>query len=531
MKIKHYILLLCTLPLLLIGCEYGRDDVFNELPDITIQHMAETGIVPEQIFLGDTLRITPHVVYGNEGNNAFDFAWYRQDYSSLKLLSRDSIFNYKMDSLGNWTIRLEVTNKKTQVSNSSTAYTTVISRSERGWYVLKENSEGNTELDLIGINTDGENYFNEQNLLAQWNTELKGAPVTLLYTYNFGWTAPGDSYPTTYLSTLFPVSEEDVLAFRINNEQILSQGNDLFFDRNDHTPHHFEGGITSPLQMILVDRKQSHLYQLGTPSFLPPAGESYQLSPYFTTTEGSNSYQLGFEETTHSFVYYTQLAAEPSFFPEQYYEGTARISSNHMNGTIRFLENTDGSLNPDTASVKRAYALFQESDRSDRTILLGLDLAQIDPAQYQLGNAHYNPIMTADTLSYSNYPELRTAQYFALNKNYPILYYGSGNTLYEYQIEQRSNRLVLEYPSGETISYVHFLPCTYDDYTFRNLIVATTTTDGHYKIYRYTITGSQYTQVGAPYEGEGKVKTMLFASPNTYSYYGGGWSDELYRYY
>lgn len=533
MKQRFYYIL-ATIAIVFCACDYGKDDVYNALPDINITQITETGVVPAQLFIGDTLRINPKVVYGNEGNAAFEFHWYKQSYSSLKLISQDSVLNYKVDSLGSLIIRLEVTNRKTGVSNSATAYTSVISQTQRGWYILKETAEGNTDIDVLGMSATGERTYTQSDILNGWGNPLTGKPVSLMFTYNYGWRAPGATYTSTYIQSIFAFSEKEGLTMGLTDQKIMTRGDDIYFDHKDAGNNNFSGAISTPLQMTLIDNGKAHIYQIGTQAFLPAVSGNYTLSPYFTSGAGSTNYQLGFDTQNSSFVYIKNLSGTLNYFPDMFNSKAPKISSNHMNGYIRFLENTDGSVNPDTASnVKRAYSLFIEKDRTDRAILLGLDLCQIDPLQYSIGNGKYSPVMYADTIYYSAVPSLQTATLFALHKNYPILYYSTGNVVYSYDILNKKASSLLSYNSSEQVSYIHYLPCIYDSYVFRQLIVATyNAADNSYKLYRYNINGNTPTQAGQAYTGKGKIKTLLFASPNSYSYYGGGsWNDEQYQYY
>ncbi len=525
-KIIFYFMVL-SLTAVATSCKYGFDDTYNALPDIEIGNVAETGVVPSQLFLGEVLKISPQITYGSEPAAEFGFRWYKQYSNSLKLISEDPVLNYALDSLGVWTIRLEVTNKVTQVTAASTVSFTVISRSERGWYILKETSSGNTDMDLVRMTQEGEVDGNEYNLLAKTGNELAGKPVGLSFVYNYNWKEPGTSYFTSYISTIMPISQKGLATFRMRDEWVLESNKKMFFDDNDGNNNSLTGGITSPIQSLIVNNHKAHLMVQGMQAFLPVIPGAYSLSPYFTITDGTNPYMLGFDEQSHSFVFITARAASLSTFPDAYLPENYKISSNNMNGTLSFMENTDGSLNPDTLYQQRAYALFHETTRTDRCILLGLDLAQIDPLQSEFGATKYSPIMYADTISYARVPALKTATLFAMHKNYPLLYFAQGNKVSSYLIDSKIvNDGILAYPTDEEVTYLHFYECLYDT-NFRNLLVATyNATAGTYKIYRYVVAGNDITEVGSAFTGSGRVKTLIYASPN-YSY----WNNNVYRNY
>lgn len=510
------------------SCKYGYDDVSNALPDIQINNVTEPGVVPSQLFLGDTLKVTPKIVYGTDASAKFGFRWYKQYSSALKLISEDPSLAYRLDSLGTWTLRLEVTNKQTQVTSSATVGFSVISHSERGWYILKETTDGNTDMDLVRMTEAGAVDGVELNVLGNTGNTLPGKPMSMSFVYNYNWKAPGTSYFTSYISTIMPVSQKGLATFRMRDERVLTSNKSLFFDDNDGNNNALTVGISSPLQSIIINNGKAHLMIQGMQAFLPAIPGNYSLSPYLTTSNTSGSYMLGFDELSHSFVYISSKASAISYFPDKYLPRNYKISSNRMNGTISFMENTDGTINPDTLYSQRAYAMFHETDRTDRCILLGLDLAQVDPLQSLYGATKYSPVMYADTISYDKYPAMKTATTFAMHKNYPLLYFAQGNQLNSYLIDNKTIRQgLVTYSAGEEITYMHFAECVYDTKNFRNLIVATyNPSNATYKVYRYTVAGNDIIQVGDPFTGKGKVKSLIYSAPN-YSY----WNNNVYRNY
>jgi len=72
-----------------------------------------------------------------------------------------------------------------------------------------------------------------------------------------------------------------------------------------------------------------------------------------------------------------------------------------------------------------------------------------------------------------------------------------------------------------------FIDCQYDTYTYniRNLLVATYN-NGTYKIYRYLVEGNVLTQIGSVMSGTGKVKQVIYASPDSYNF-----QSYMFRYY
>lgn len=508
------------------ACSNGRDDVYNPLPPIEIGDMTKAGL-PTQIAFGETLRLTPAITYGSEGAEAFDFHWYRRDGNQLTLLSTDRNLSQKMDSLGMWNCYLEVTNKQTKVSKMTSFSIMVLSRTQRGWYVLKENDEGNTDLDFYQVTDKGQDSSSISNMLKEENITFRGKPVGLYYVNSYSWQGPGATNPGNYMA-LLPMSEQDMGALRIETGTLMESTDKMFFDNADKVSH-LSGGLSNYDQAMLVNNGRVYLMPSGMQAFLPEVIGDYRLSPWLTISNVPSTATLGFDEKNGSFVSINKMTSTLNTFPQKYLR--KKISSNHMNGTISFMENMNGNLNPDTTYTQRAYALFKENNRTDRCILLGLDLAQLDASQSKSGNFQYSPIMEADTISYDRVPALRNASILALHKTAPNLYIANGNTISRYDVENHTFKAdVKTFAKDETVTYMHYIVNQYDMYNgsglvFEDLVVATSKPDGTYRIYRFKVAGDNFIQEGSIFSGEGKVKTLLYVSPyNTMINY-------IYRYY
>lgn len=528
MKYIYFVIVVLGLMLFCASCEKAREDVYSILPDINIKSIHSGEELPIYFYQGDTLRLAPIVTYGEQGNEVFDFHWYRQFTDSLSLISEEPTLEYELDELGSVGFRLEVVHKETGTFSGLSFSISVTGHSELGWYVLKENSLGNTDLDLFRITKEGEPGSQSEDLLKQRDCILEGTPQNLLYTYNYSWMAPGASYLTTGISTLIPLSEKGMAAFRLNDSKVLESGEDLFYDNMDHI-YKLQGGAYDAMQVVLLNQGKVHLMTHGMSGFLSEMPGNYSLSPWMTASEANGARLLGFDEVSRSFIHISTQASSLSFFPDEYLDDKIRISPNGMNGRISFLENTTGTLNPDTIYPQKAYALFHEDARDDRFILLGLDLAQIDPSQNDYGAWRFSPIMWSDTISYQTLPNLRNSQVLTMNKDFSILYYAHTNKISSYDIETRvSKENILSYSGNEEITYMHYLICDYATaVSFRNFIVATyNASSDTYKIYRYSIAGDDIRQEGEVLSGKGKVKTVVFASPEA-----SVWQSKSYCYF
>ena len=137
-------------------------------------------------------------------------------------------------------------------------------------------------MDLVRMTADGSVDGNELNLLAKTGNELKGKPVSLLFVYDYNWKEPGSSYFTSYISTIIPISQKGLATFRMRDERVLESNKQMFFDDNDGNNNALTGGISSPVQSLIVNNNSAHLMVQGMQAFLPIIPGDYSLSPYFT---------------------------------------------------------------------------------------------------------------------------------------------------------------------------------------------------------------------------------------------------------
>ncbi|MDE1193451.1 MAG: PKD-like family lipoprotein [Arachidicoccus sp.] len=507
-----------------------NDYSINELPDITITADAAT-----EHSIGDTVRISPEISYGGQSAE-FTYKWYKvvtlPSYAQVLVqLSTDNDFVAVMDSLGTYEVREEVTNVSTGITAAITLSWNVVSRAERGWYILKSTSDGNTDMDAFLTTTSG-NLNLTDIVTAKKGSPMTGNPVGIAFTsvyYALDTVTNKFSYNN---SCLMPVSTKEIMAYRIKDEKILAKTNRLFYEVPDSTTRSFEGLASDPNLMVLVNHGRLHGMNPISNCFLPERLGDYSLSPYFTLTPHLTStdagYILGFDQQSESFVIVRYKQTDLSYFPDVYLNSSSgtqyNISSNNMGGKLIFLENTDGSLDTLLTTNGRAYGLLRK-DNSKDLVLLGLNLAELIPTRY---NGAHSPVRYADTITEAKHSDITSASLYALNKNNPILYYTNDNQIGAYNIESKSSQNIYSFPSGETITYIKFIDCEYDTPTTNNFtqLVVATYNNGHYKVYRFTVLGNTLVQSGSVMEGNGKVKSLIYTTPNTTSFF-----NAMYRYY
>ena len=93
---------------------------------------------------------------------------------------------WRVDTTDFVNIGLDVTHVETGMMISEVYNFTITPRIERGWIVLKENTEGNTDMDALLM--VGDNVFElSENLLPE---PLEGKPVALLEAGRYYWNHP-----------------------------------------------------------------------------------------------------------------------------------------------------------------------------------------------------------------------------------------------------------------------------------------------------------------------------------------------------
>ncbi|WP_025146534.1 PKD-like family lipoprotein [Pedobacter jeongneungensis] len=502
------------------GCKKNNNDI-TPLPDITI-----SATTVSEKFIGDVLSINPTVAYGGQEAN-FTYKWFKtvQASSSLtvyKQISDKKALSYTLDSLGTLNLKFEVSNTVTGVSSFSKISFNVVSRAERGWYLLKATADGNTEMDAFYTNAVG-NQSVTNIITAKNGAPMAGLPVDIGFTAFYTWYNPITKFFVSNNTCLIPVSSKEVLAYRVRDERILSSTDGLFYEPPVPASRNFQALVCDPNLMGIVNDGAAQGMDPNSSSFLPQRSGDYSLSPYFTLApykfnNANVGYILGFDKKSASFVTLRYKQTDISYFPDRFLTGSKfsypyNVSSNKMGAQLVFMGNTDGTLDSLQSSNGRAYGLLKKDNSSDM-MLVGLNTELLLPSRY--GNGNFSPIAFKRDLLSSSYPDLASASLFAINKNNPIIYFAKGSNLGYYNIDTQVYSSSMYNFGGEEITYVKFIDAQYDAITannFRNLVVATYL-NGKYKVYRFTVLGTTLTQTGAVFEGTGRIKSLIYAVPN-----------------
>lgn len=532
-----FALLFCSGLLTLMNSCKKDDNNRTTLPDITV-----TAIVVGEKYIGDTTTITPAVAYGSE-QASFTYKWYKFVLSNTKskLISKEKNLFLTLDSLGTWSMKLEATNTATGVAKNSYFNFSVVSRAERGWYLLKADASGNTDMDAF-LTTNRSLVISYNIITAKYGKALTGAPVALGFTANYSLYNPVTKTFVTGNSCLMPVSTKEVLAYRVKDENVIASTKDLFYEEPAQADRNFQGLAADPNLMAIVNNGKVLGMTPSTNAFLPERSGDYNLAPNMTLASyksGSLNYILGFNQTNESFLSIRYRQTDLTYFPDVYLPAIAQsVSSNQVGGKLLFMENTDGTLDPNYPTDggtnlvnEKAYALLRK-DNSTNLLVLGLNLTELQPLSTDAlpRNGAHSIVATKTELVAATYPALSTAGLYAMNKGNSTLYFTNGSTIGSFDLSTKAYAPGIYSFAGEEITYIKFIDAQYDVVTannFRNLVVATYL-NGNYKVYRFTVSGNALTQTGLLLQGTGRVKSLQYVVPNTGT---PTFNNSQYRYY
>ena len=505
------------------SCKKYMVEVPAYIPDILIEGTQATAY---HKVIGDTLRILPEVSYGGQAA-IFSYKWLKLINTGgpavYKFIGDTPLLEYVLDTLGESSFRLEVTNDATGIMTSRNIYVSVTARAERGIYILKENAAGNTDMDALFISLSKGRFLGENLISIANGGALVGRPVGLGYLekyrkVTFDTTVTPNRWVNADFSAYQLVSEKEVLIYKMKEEVVLKNTKAVFFDRQVSNDVHFERVISTPDQAILLNKGKPFTFLRTSSGYLSAPQGTYNLSPYFTQRQriswsDFSNYILGFDNASKSFIYIKNGSQTVSYFPDEYLEGSkeinpTKISSNNMGGDISFLENTSGSLDTNSSEHTRAYALFYTPKLKDKVVLLGLNMAELSGAS---NKAQHSPIRSADTLSNTTFID---ASHYTLNKLYPLLYFSKNNVLGMYNIDTKKMNLAYHtFSAGEEITFMKYINYSYTDangYKMSHLFVATHV-KGNYKLYQFEATANNLKLVDV-IQGTGKVHSIHYAS-------------------
>ena len=503
--------------LLAMAC-YDKDNTIHPIPDLVIEN-----IPGGNIGAGEMLELTPVATMGgSEVECTYQWFIYRDTVATL--ISEENTLQYRVDTTGTITFNVEATHVETGIQSVLTFYYTVVPRINHGWLILKETADGNTDMDMQLIQGGDTIEFAEDQLSLALGAPMQGRPVSLLWTAGtYKYVNPETGIEEDAQTCLVPVSQKDILMYRVADEKVLATSDELFYEVPDFSTSKIEAFMYQASTSALICDGQVSLLKTRTPTFMPPLLGDYHLAPYLVCWGYANKFVVYDDKNCSFGVIYPSgtfsTTMEIKYFPDTYREADdLRISPNNMNADMLYFGQTDGSVDPEMQTNNGTlYALMQKRDDAAYVWLYGLN-------NYEMASATYGPIRFAREIPVSRCPEFAEADFYTMHQTHNIMYFIKDNVLSYYDIDRDEFVMDVYSFSGE-VTYCKFINNTYAyntaswlgdmyDYRFTYLVVATSSGD-EYTVNCFDVVLDNLTLLPEKtITGTGKVRFMSWFAPS-----------------
>ena len=456
MKNLKYFLICLSAALLATACykDKGNYD-YTPISDIVIEDIADryTLVLP----LDETLEITPRIITSYP-DNELEYEWIRIRNSEWDTISRARNLSYPIgESQGTSTILYRIKNRVNGFFVHTTTSLTVQSEFSRGFYILKETANGDTDIDLLL----DDNRLGTDILEQTQGAPLQGKPRSLGVMYNRQLINP-DTHEKSLAHCIGIITyDKKVNILRASDMYLAFDHETLFYNEPDDIPYKF-------LECSLVNL---YLSNNGV---------------YSLSTRLSGSGYLGFPDgTVHASEYWAWMVGSVGYLLwDAEANGLAFVNMNGVTSRLDDVVYGDFSgLNSDCLFMagyqnNAAYVLL----KSKTTGLLSL---------YTFSGTYGSPPSFSTVTTIPATSGLYNATIITSNeKERAAIYFVVDNKLYYYDISTGVEAAFAPdgIPADETITYVRHSHYTYGTPTFSYFVVGTYK-DGQYNLYIYTMAG------------------------------------------
>jgi hypothetical protein len=429
--------------------------------------------------------------------------------------------NVKLD-VGNYVLIFGVKNVKTGIVTLKNTFLAVETVTSNGFYILKENNKGFTDLD----------FYNQQseklvtNIIAKTHKEnsLKGKPVSLGYTEQFNYFDPQTNKNIANIKCVIPMSESDMSIIQIKDIKELANYNTLFYS--------IPKSLCKPTAYIWKIYSYAYFINDGKAYYKPidvinrskfsfavdiekKEYNNYSLSQYFIFFHNHERYNpIAFDKTHSTFC--TLINGKlclfknegMDMFHEKYYPNKNLASDIcYMSCCKNMMGMPFGIALLKKNSAYYLYHLDVNTSLDIETIknMFGFDLDEAK--KYQRSNL----VFLIDTLSlYPAGVEFANADLYSTHKEGPFIYYTKDNKISIYDIENKKRKLIKTLDAGEKITYINQTNIQETDL----LIVASSLSNGNYKIYLFGLEMESIGKLEMSIKGKGKVKDIHYMTIN-----------------
>lgn len=499
---KIYLLMLLILLAFMSCFEDNTNYSYNSVPDISIKNISELYV--KVLYRGEKLEIKPEI---DTKYVDLSYEWYmwrplKEDYNSPEYdpnyqatqISTEKNLNYPIDSIkeaGSYKVMLKVISKSNEYAQSFVSRLDVTTEFSRGFYILKETEDGNSELDL--------HYRDDEALMtnllkAKGYGPMKGKPISLGMLYAHGYLDPKDNTPKKCRSISIVTDNGNIAFYNANDLNITLNNSSVTYSglAKDEIPYMaFAQGFSN----CLLTSKGSILSY--TTSQSPSTGKF-----------GTSSNKGG---STFAFGYYNDV-----YFWDQKNEKISYVSALWMGEVGPLGEYKEGKFATKgmeclacgynkTSSPAKGYFILREKT-SKKQFIYTIDLSEVE---------------AVDKLDISSDSKLYKATAYAFNSDdAEYVYFVYNNKLYKYSLIEKQedvSPVTLEgITSAEIITQLSYQWVDDGKYSFIHLIVGTQ--EGNkYRIRMYDLKASVPQKLVRTIEGEGQFKSVMYMSPTASS--------------
>lgn len=509
MKKYNYIILLLT-TVLFAACyeDIGNYD-YSEKEEITV-----TGIKGEYTVTAfvDSLNLTPTIVSNVDENAEFDYTW--EIYSTIAGSTKEMLAQTKdlkhevSENAGTWNLLFAATNKKSGLTKYVKSKINVATEYTKGWYAIKDD----------GVNSDIDQYVVADTVVPTHvandvfskinGRKMPGEAQLITFMAQYKSFAAGGAR-SAYTRTLVALSEEDITLNYINTMEIIRDVDNFTFETPSVKKPMYAGFSARTLSSLLViNAGQLHaIYTtslnngiFGAAAARNDAHDDYYLSKYAISIVKSSDKKnlcLFYDEMSSSFVYYNV--------------NSQKLIDVTANAACEMPTKNSGKemlfMGMQTLSVTGAVAYMKDKDEvagADRTLVL-------------ISNGYANLLLNTEAITSDQ--KLYDATNITCSQDEQVIYFvHNKNELWSRNLSSSVETLQFQAEADEEITMVRQRKSdTTEKAYFKHnyVIVGVSSSDGTYKSHFFDKTaGDLNEEADFVMEGEGRVKDVIFISPN-----------------
>lgn len=434
----------------------------------------------------DSLSITPQIT-SSYNTNELEYTWLIYDVNNKcdTLSHKKNLSYFVSKGPGTYAIYYYVKNKTTGYFKNTSTTLTIQTQYTSGHYILKETTNGNTDMDLLL--DDGRVIPNI--LLKTQGAALSGTPRSMGILY---------SQPITDPSTLEKVfahclgvitNDKKTNVLRASDMHSVFDHSTMFYDVPKDTPYKFytafwTNGYLSSNGMYSSNNTSPGSGILGFPYGISGGSDHWGFS--------TKTYGMIYWDETNSRILYTNYNGLASTFTDKVYPTSG------LNYDCLFMGSYKTTV----------YALFR--DKSTSKVYL-----------YKITTSSMSkPPAIGSVIEINASSKLNTASLIASNEqSAQLIYFINNNKPYYYDVVNNLEyeMSVTSIPSDETITYIsnRFYKLAIPNFDY---LTIATYKNGNYKVYMYNMVGGLPNGAAVrTTSGEGKVKETHFLG-TTYDY-------------